>query len=297
MKAAVLGVNGYLGQHVALDLLQRGWQVGGYGSGAAPGLPGLEYTRMDLRNKEELQQLDPGVDVLFYFAGLTGTARAYDEYEHYIDVNEKGLLHVLDRMRQSHQRARIVFPSTRLVYKGVKNTPLAEDAGKEWKTIYALNKWFGENAVRQYGDYFDLPYTIFRICVPYGDLIGRPSSYGTVGFFLKRAVEGNNISLYGTGDQQRSFTHVGDLCDQIYRTLQKPESVNGTFNIAGETYSLRQIADAVARKYSVGVDLVEWPTLDRKLESGDTIFDSARIEKLIGPPLKNNFMSWLETIA
>jgi UDP-glucose 4-epimerase len=296
MTAAVLGVNGYIGRHLAYFLLQQDCIVYGYDIAESSALPGIKYASLDTRDSGQFRELDTDVDLIFYFSGITGTIKGYEDYENYIDVNEKGVLHLLNRIRSGNARPRVVFPSTRLVYKGVKGVPLEEEADKEFKTIYALNKWFGENVLRQYAAYFNMPYTIFRICVPYGNLLGNAYSYGTVGFFLGKASSGDKINLYGTGDQKRSFTHVEDVCRQIFYALQQPESINEVYNIAGETYSLKQIADAIGNKYSVGVELVAWPEIDEKLESGDTIFDGTRIGKLVTNPLQNSFGKWLETI-
>jgi UDP-glucose 4-epimerase len=297
MKAAILGVNGYIGRHLAHCLLQQGYSVQGYDIAEFPALPGLPYVQLDVRDRHQFGKLNEGFDLLFYFSGITGTIKGYEDYETYIDVNEKGLLHLLDTLRRQDKPPRVVFPSTRLVYNGIKGTPLAEDAEKEFKTLYALNKWFAENLLQQYAAYFGISHTIFRICVPYGNLLDKAYSYGTVGFFLGRAVAGNPIRLYGTGEQKRTFTHVEDVCRQIYYALQHPSSLNTVFNIAGETFSLKEIADAIGHKFAVSVDLAPWPEIDAKLESGDTIFDAGRIEKCISRPLKNNFHSWLQTIA
>jgi UDP-glucose 4-epimerase len=297
MRAAVLGVNGYIGQHLAHFLLQQGWIVQGYDIADSSALPGIEYASLDTRDSNEYKKLGTDFDFIFYFSGVTGTIKGYEDYERYIDVNEKGLMHLLARIRTGTSRPRVVFPSTRLVYKGIRGVALGEEAEKEFKTVYALNKWFGENVLRQYAAYFNMPYTIFRICVPYGNLLSNTYSYGTVGFFLSKAAAGDKIALYGDGGQQRSFTHVEDICRQIYYCLLQPGSANEVFNIAGETYSLKQIADVIGRKYSIGVEFVPWPEIDEKLESGDTIFDPARISKMIKNPLQNSFDKWLETIG
>jgi UDP-glucose 4-epimerase len=296
MKVALLGINGYIGKSLGYYLLQQGCEVHGYDIAEQCSIPGVVYKSLDVRSKEQFAGLDTAVDLVFYFSGITGTAKAYEDYEVYVDVNEKGILHLLSRLDAAKSNARVIFPSTRLVYKGVKDKLLAEEDEKEFKTIYALNKWFGETLLHQYAAYFGRTFTIFRICVPYGNLLDNTYSYGTVGFFMNKAVAGKSISLYGNGAQKRSFTHVGDVCRQIFMASSRPESVNQVLNIAGETFSLYEVADAIAKKYAVGVELTPWPVMDEKLESGDTIFSAAKISGIIGVPLQNNFHIWLQTI-
>lgn len=81
-----------------------------------------------------------------------------------MDVNEKGLLHLLNHIRLSPYRPKIIFPSTRLVYQGADKA-LTEEAKKETKTIYAVNKLACEGYLYAYRQSFDIPYTIFRICI------------------------------------------------------------------------------------------------------------------------------------
>lgn len=296
MKAAVIGCNGYIGKHLSLFLHQQGWEVYGYGKKPTCDLKISGYTPLDIQAKTDFDRFDTQVDYVFYFAGITGTAAAYNAYETYIDVNEKGLLHLLDKVKASGHKPRIVFPSSRLVYKGVTDTPLPEEAEKEFKTIYALNKWFGEQAVQQYNNYFEIPFSIFRICVPYGNLFADNYSYGTIGFFLTKAKAGEPITLFGKGEPKRTFSHVEDICLQIFHALSKTGSINNILNINGETFSLKEVAEQIATKYKVTLEFKDWPKMDARLESGDTIFDGSRIAQLIQKPLKNSFQSWLQSV-
>jgi UDP-glucose 4-epimerase len=296
MKAAVIGATGYIGKHLAFYLQQQGWQVSGYGKSAQTDPVLSQYTLMDVSSKEDYRLLDTEVELVFYFAGITGTIKAYDEYEKYTDVNEKGLLHLLDTLRSRQSKARVVFPSTRLVYRGGSGIALKEDAAKEFKTIYALSKWFGEQVLQQYAQYFNIPYTIFRICVPYGNLLGDAYSYGTTGFFMNKAKAGQDITLYGDGSQRRSFTHVADICKQVVAAVHYPGSINQVFNTGGENFSLKEMAEKIAAKYHVKASLVPWPPTDEKMESGDTVFDDTKLRALTAVGLDYSFDGWLQEL-
>lgn len=296
MKALILGSNGYIGKHLAFYLINYGWDISGIDIADKSALRGLQYTALNVCNKYEFENIDTCVDFIFYFSGITGTSKAYDNYETYLDVNEKGLLNLLNRMRSQKSTARIIFPSTRLIYKGEKGKSLSEEAEKEFKSIYALNKWFGENILIQFSRYFDISFSIFRICVPYGSFVGNEYSYGTIGFFLNNALAGKPITLYGTGEQKRTFSHIEDICNQIYITILNEASKNQIYNLGGEPFSLKEVAIAIAQKYATQVEYVEWPLLEEKMESGDTIFNSDKIEQLVRMPYKNSFYKWLQTI-
>jgi UDP-glucose 4-epimerase len=287
MKAIILGANGYIGMHLAMQVQQMGWEVHVHDVQEKGQDWFKDYSALDIRNKENLNRIDTNVDFIFFFSGLTGTLAAYDQYENYIDVNEKGLLHLLDLMKKQNSSARIIFPSTRLVYKGVEKTPLKENAEKECKTIYATNKLSSEWLLKQYSDYFGIQYTIFRICVPYGNEINGNYSYGTIGFFLKKALAAENIVLFGDGEQRRTFTHIADLTASILHTCTLKKSVNEVYNTGGENFSLKQVAGMIAEKYHIQVEHIAWPRLEQLLESGDTIFDATKLEAHAG----KNFFS------
>ena len=294
MNVSVIGCNGYIGKHLSMFLLEKGWDVYGYDISAESKVNGINYTSLELRKKDDVNKINLNVDFIFYFAGVTGTAKSYEEYDLYIDVNEKALLHILERMKKEKVTGRIIYPSTRLVYKGKKNIPLKEEDQKEFKTLYALNKWFGENVIKQYSDYFGINYNIFRICVPYGNMFNDIYSYGTIGFMLSNAIAKKNITIFGQGEQRRTFSHIEDICSQVYCVINKEKTVNQIYNISGENISIIEAAVKIANKYNVNVEKIDWPELEKKMESGDTIFDASKILSEIEVRQKHYFNEWVD---
>lgn len=271
-RCAIIGNTGYIGKHLAHYLLSV------YNIKPAC----YDVGQIDLTNKESLRCIDLDVDYLFVFAGLTGTHASFEKYEQYMMVNEVGLMNLLDLISQSPYRPHIVFPSSRLVYKGV-DKPLKEDDEKEAKTIYAANKIACEHLLHAYANLYGIAYTICRICVPYGNMLSGDYSYGTIGAFLRRAKAGENISLYGGGTIKRTFTHIEDVCYQIVNAAFNQHDKEQIYNIGGETLSLHDAAKIIADKYHVKVLNVDWPEKDLLIESGDTYFDDTKIRAAIQP--------------
>lgn len=279
MKCMVIGACGFIGRHISM-YLQKRYNIIPicYDIQEKSDLP--NYHQIDLTDKRSVAELDFSVDAVFMFAGLTGTYAGFDKYETYININELGLLNLLDAIRKSPFRPKIIFPSTRLVYKGV-DKPLKEDDEKETKTIYAVNKLACEGILQAYKDSFDIPYTVFRICIPYGNLLSNDYSFGTVGFFIKQAEAGKDITLYGGGTIKRTFTHMEDLCNQVIEGAFKPGSNGEVYNVGGETLSLHDAAEIIAKKYGVSVTAVPWPERDLRIESDHTYFDDKKIQTLL----------------
>lgn len=277
IKTAIIGANGYIGKHLAFYLQKIGITPMCYD---IQDEERENYKKVDLINKESVKDIDLNVDYIFMFAGLTGTYVGFDKYETYVNINEIGLLNLLDVIRCSEYRPKIIFPSTRLVYKGV-DKPLKEEDEKETKTLYAINKQACEGILYAYKQSFDIPYTVFRICIPYGNLLSTDYSFGTVGFFIKQAKAGKDITLYGGGDIKRTFTHMEDICYQIVYGAMKEESNGEIYNIGGQTLSLRQAAEIIAAKFGTNVVAVPWPERDLRIESDHTYFDDTKIRTLL----------------
>lgn len=274
---AIIGANGYIGKHLTYYLQQMGITPKCYDIQMEER---ENYKVVDLTDKESVKNIDLEVDYIFMFAGLTGTYAGFDKYETYVNINEIGLLNLLDAIRNSEYRPKIIFPSTRLVYKGY-DKPLKEDDEKESRTLYSVNKLACEGLLQAYKYSFDIPYTVFRICIPYGNMLSSDYSFGTVGFFIKQAKAGKDITLYGGGNIKRTFTHMEDLCYQIVEGAFREDSNGEIYNIGGETYSLKEAAEVVAAKFGTNVVAVPWPERDLRIESDHTYFDDSKIRTLL----------------
>lgn len=291
-RFAVLGSNGYLGRHLAAHLLAQGHEVAGYDLHPSSRVPGLPYRPLDTTDAAQWDQMETRVDALFFFSGLTGTRDGFEHYESYLDANERSLLHMLNRLRQAESRPRVVFPSSRLVYHG-RPEPLPEDAAQESKTVYSANKRAGEALLQAYRTAFDIPFTVYRICVPYGNTAGGAYSFGTIGAFIRMAREQGVIPLYGGGTPRRTFTHVQDVCAQIADTALLPETEGQAFNVAGEAFSLAEVAEWIAERLGARIRAAPWPEAELAIESGDTVFDDSRIRSLLAVPLRFRLRDWI----
>ena len=278
-KCAIIGSKGYIGKHLEYYLKQKKNDVVCYDVVESED---VNYHRCDLTDFESVRRIiDLKVDYIFMFAGLTGTYVGFDKANIFVNVNEMGLINLLNCIRESKYRPKIIFPSTRLIYKGADKA-LKEDDEKETKTIYAVNKIACENLLYAYRQNFDIPYTIFRICVPFGDMFSDDYSFGTIGFFIRQASNDRRITLYGDGSIKRTFTSMHDLCKQIVEVGMERVSDGEIYNIGGHTYSLRNAAEIIASYYKAEISFISWPERDLKMESGSTYFDSSKIERVMG---------------
>ena len=289
----LFGSEGYLGRHMAHFFTQQGALIVPFDIHPESKSRQQGYKQIDLTQPEMLKDIDWNVDGVFMFSGLTGTADSFTNYEKFQAVNEGGLLNLLSAVKQSEYRPRIIFPSTRLVYKGAAGA-LAEDAEKEAKTIYASNKLACENLLFAWQNAFDIPYTVFRLCVPYGNMLSGEYSYGTMGFFMRSARTSGTIPLYGDGAQRRTFSHVEDICRQIAAACLMDETRNEVYNIHGEDFSLAEVATMIATRTRATLKFTEWPEMALRLESGDTVFDAQKLLQITHYSLMHSLEEWID---
>lgn len=283
-RIALFGGNGYLGSQLAAYYTAQGAVCD------VLDMPSFDVTRSYCWDSFKATDYS----AILFFAGMTGTEKSFVEAERFMDVNEHGLLNLIVRLAPLGARApKIIFPSSRLVYKGADHL-LTEDAPKESKTVYAANKLACEYLLQAYHVRYGIPYAVVRICVPYGNIVSANYSYGTVGFFLKQAEKGGPITLYGDGSLRRTFTHVADICMAVEGLIRS--DANGIFNVGGQDISLLDVAKIVAEKKHVEISFVSWPSDALALESGSTVFDSGYLERMTGWRATKSLLDFAEDI-
>lgn len=296
-KIVIIGANSYIARNVYKVLTEevQDCVIKLYDHAKTQIDGAKNYSSINILNPESIAQMDLDCDIIYMFVGKTGSANGFDDYNTFIDINEKALLNLLCEYRKQNSHAKIIFPSTRLVYKG-KEGAQKEDAEKEFKTIYAINKFSCEQYLEQYNRVYGVRYCIFRICIPYGTLIPNASSYGTAEFMLNKATAGQNITLYGDGSVRRTLTYMKDLCNALIQGALDERCLNDVFNIGGEDYSLLEMAEPIANKYGVKIEYVPYPPVALKIESGDTVFDSSKLDAILQLKPEMTFQKWVSKI-
>lgn len=253
------------------------------------------YNKVNILDENDTNHIDLNCKYLYIFVGKTGSADGFENYIDSININQIALLNILNQYVKQKSQAKIVFLSTRLIY-GNSFEPYKEDSVPVLKSIYAVNKYACEKYLDIYSKVFDVNYVVLRLCIPYGTLIAGASSYGTCGFMLKKAMNKENITIYGDGSQRRTFTYIGDVSDIIYNVAINDKCINDVYNIGGEDYSLNEVAKLIANKYNVNVDYIPFPEIENKIESGDTVFNSEKLDNIIGNLHKNKISNWINSI-
>jgi UDP-glucose 4-epimerase len=178
-----------------------------------------------------------------------------------------------------------------LLYSSEKEIKLKETDifPENLKSIYSLNKFCCEKYLEMYSKYFQIEYTILRISVPFGsNFTNNDNSYGIVNHFINNALNNKKIQIYGDGMQKRTFTFIGDIINIFLKCIEIPQMKNEIFNIGGSDHlSIYDLAKKISNKYKAEIFLLEWDIFSLQTESGHTIFDSSKLDNLIG---SNNYI-------
>lgn len=295
-RAAIIGANSYIARNmIAYAKMHFDLELALYDR-EFEHMDGVEnYHKIDFFNGGELEQAIRNVDLIYFFVGKTGTLQGFDDIELFLHVNELSLLLLLNVYKKMSSKAKILFPSSRLVYRG-SDDKVSECSENQFLTPYAIQKYACEQYLKMYNNLYDVKYCILRICVPYGTLVSPKISYGTLDFFLNQANTNHQINVFGEGKQLRTFTYIGDLCKVLCEAGLEERCTNDTFNIGGETLSVFQVAEKVASATNSKIILKPWTDEFYKIESGSTVFDSKKLDNILHLCYPMTVDSWLKEV-
>jgi len=244
----------------------------------------IDIVKGDVRDIDIMSVVLHEADIVFHLAGqvsyLDSIQRPFDD----LDFNGRGTLTVLESLRQVAPKARVVFSSSRLVYGKILTLPVREDHPTNPLSLYGIHKLLGEKYMQIYAHTFAMSTVSVRIPNPYGPRQQmRHGKYSIVGWFIRQAMEGKKLTIYGDGTQERDYLYISDLVDALVQLaiLGEPGEV---YNVgAHERVQFGDMVDAVLKAVPSGEkEYVSWPDDFEKNETGDYIADTSKLETLTG---------------
>lgn len=203
--------------------------------------PNFTFINGDVNNYEEISSImsaDP-FDFVFHYAAVVGVQRTLENPV--LVLNDiQGIKNILDLSRKTGVK-RVFYSSSSEVYGEPVEFPQHEQTTPlNSRLPYAVVKNVGEAFLRSYHQAYDISYTIFRFFNTYGP---RQSEDFVVTKFLKQALLGAPITIYGSGDQTRTFCYIDDNLDTTVTCLQQNLCVNDVMNIGNdEEITVKELA-------------------------------------------------------
>lgn len=298
MRVAVTGGCGFIGSHVVDQLLAAGHQVRVLDIGGGWRNPAAEYLTGDLFDPEALRHGLDGCAAVFHLAGAANVNEVAADPVAAVRLNVEGTARVLDAARAAGC-GRVLLASTVWVY-GAASGPgeLAEQAPVDLRRaghVYVATKLSAELLVHSYRKMYGQHFTILRYGIPYGP---RMREELVVARFVRAALDGQPITIAGTGDQQRNYVYVTDLADAHVRALD-PAATDQTLALeGGAPVSVREIADTVCELVrAVPVEYVPARAADYQGVSVSSVLAKELLDWVPVTPFAEGVHRYLEWLA
>jgi UDP-glucose 4-epimerase len=245
----------------------------------------VRFIQGDIRDPELMVRVAPGYDYIFSLAGQVSYVDSNTDPLLDLDINCKGHLQVLEACRRANPRAKLLFASSRFVYGRIEYNPVDEGHPFNCLSIYGIHKLAGEKYYRFYNEAYGLPTVSVRIANPYGPRQQmKHSKYGILNWFVRLALEGQPLTVFGDGQQRRDYIYNEDLAAGCIALMLSPGTEGQVYNLGtGLAVPFIEMARLVAEAVpGTEVRQVEWPQDRYFVETGDYLSDISRITAVSG---------------
>ena len=274
MHILITGGAGFVGSNLADKLISQGHNLVIIDNLATGSIKNVndkcKFFNLDIRNcfnnNSFFNYYKP--DIIYHIAALARIQPSYGRPLETLDVNSQGTVHVLEYARNKH--ARFIYSGSSSFYFDPHINP------------YAHSKWIGEEHCKMYNKTYGLSVAIARFFNVYGYRhVKQGDNANVLGIFEHQKENGLPITITGTGNQRRDFTHIDDICDGLIAMSKKDWNAD-IFNLGRScNYSINEVARMFEPK-----EIIYLPS--RKGEAIDTLADISKSKELLGwQPLKN----------
>ncbi len=290
----VTGGLGFLGSNLAIRLVELGARVllvdslipthGGDPRNVESVAGRLQINISDLRDADSLRILVRGHAYVFHLAGQVSHGDSMRDPELDLGVNCVSTINLLEACRHENPGAVLVYTSTRQVYGRPVRLPVNEDHPTVPVDVNGINKLAAEYYHLLYHNTYDLRSVVLRLTNTYGPRQQiRNDRQGFTGVFLRRAMLGQKLQIYGSGDQRRDFNYVDDVVAALLLAAAQPCCYGRVFNLgAARHFSLNEFIAHLRELCAFEVEHMPFPR-DRKLiDIGDYYGDWSRFATATG---------------
>ncbi len=294
-RVMITGGLGFIGSNLARPLVEAGADVllvdalnPEYG-GNRYNIDGIadrvRVAIVDVRDRASMDALVRGQDVIFNLAGQVSHIDSMRDPYTDLEINCRAQLSMLEACRRYNPGAHVVYAGTRQVYGRPDTLPVDERHLVRPVDINGVNKAAGEYYHLLYNNVFGVRALSLRLTNVYGprQLI-RHNRQGFIGWFIRTAIEGQEIQVFGDGSQVRDFVYVDDAADAFLRAGATAAGDGDVFNVGGsEPTSHRDLVTMLIELAGSGsVRYVEWPPEKKRIDIGSFYSDSTKVRHVLG---------------
>ncbi len=278
MKILITGGAGFIGSNLAHSLAKEGNEIhiiDNLSEGSVENLQGIEYKlhRSDITKlnlffhdfSSVLKEMD-----LIYHLACSKMIYSIENPQQDLRVNAGGIINLLEYARKAD--VPLISTSTGSVYGKATTFPVTEDNPSYPESPYAVSKYAAEQYCRLYTRLYGLRTIILRIHSVYGP---RQKPIGVIPKFIRQALNGEPMTIEGTGEQKRAFTYVDNCVRGIKTAASKGES-GETYNVANDKIcTINEVSRIISEELNI-----PWKYVFTERKKGDLDKTNPSIEKI-----------------
>jgi nucleoside-diphosphate-sugar epimerase len=293
-RVLITGGVGFIGSNLAVHLANLGAKVAlvdsmlpAYGAtldNIAPIRQRVSVNFSDVRDRYSLSYIVKEQDLIFSLAGQVSHSESMVDPFTDLDINCQSQLSLLECCRRGNREAKIVFASTRQLYGRPQYLPVDESHPKDPVDVNGINKLAAEMYYTLYHEVHGMNTVSLRLTNTYGPRMDLASNKkGFAGIFIRKALQGEKIQIYGSGEQRRDFNHVDDAVRALL-LAGASEGIHGqAFNLGHpEPKSLLEFVQILRRHADFEYELVPFPPEAAAIDIGDYYGDFSLFHQATG---------------
>jgi UDP-glucose 4-epimerase len=295
-RALVTGGLGFIGSHIAKRLVDLGADVtivdslipeyGGNLYNVREIEDRVHINFSDIRDPWSIRYLLRDQDFIFNLAGQVSHVDSMEDPETDLDINCRSQLSLLEALREINPGARVVFAASRQQYGRPQSLPVTEEHPLAPVDVNGINLVAGESYHLLYNQVYGLRAISLRLTNTYGPhLLMKHGRQGFITVFIRLAIEGEPITVFGDGSQLRDFTYVDDAVEAFLDVALNESAYGSAFNVGGlEPVSLLEVAELCQQIAGAGgtVETAPWPPEREKIDIGSIYVDHAKLTEATG---------------
>ena len=293
-RVLITGGLGFIGSNLARRLLSEGARVtlcdaliegyGGNPANIADIRSDVEVDASDVRDAAAMERLVEGREVIFHLAAQVSHVMSLSNPYPDIDINIKGTAVLLEACRKKNPQALVIRSGTRGQYGPAVKLPVSEETPSDPRGIYEISQLSAEMICRTYTRIHGIrtvPLRLTNIYGPRGQM--KHSQFGVVNWFVRLALEGRPIPIFGSGRILRDFLYVDDCVEALVRAASEPGAVGEVLNVGHDRPSTFLEVAEILREIVPGtrLEFTDFTPERKAQEPGDFVSDITKIRRLL----------------
>ncbi len=293
-KVLILGGLGFIGSSLAIKLVSLGAKVilvdsmleqyGGNLANIDPIKDQVYVNYSDIRDQHSLNYIVQGVDIIYSVAGQTSHIESMTDPITDLDINCRSQLSILESCRKHNPKVKIVYASTRQLYGRPQYLPVDENHPVIPVDVNGINKLAAEMYYTLYSQVYGMKCISLRLTNTYGPRQQlKGNKQGFVGIFIRKAINGEPIQIFGDGKQLRDFNYIDDVVEAFLLATNNEKLYGNVYNLgANRNYSLLDFVNFLKKLCSFDISVIPFPPEHKAIDIGDYYGDYQLFHSLTG---------------